>query len=310
MNAVLVSGRALYHSEELAGQMEKLDSMYLPAGPGIEIEALDDSIFYIPAAVYEGIGAAFFRKYQAGLPEGQIRQVHGRGASRREVFFTVNPEVPRIPPDLRLRIRRGRVLDQLAASRSREAPRGGLLLFRYAGAAHGHPLQLPGSRQYSGGVAHIVRNRPRRAHPHRVPPYGSNAGGRQHVPVGHGIPLTRKPAVRPRGAGSFLRGHLRDEIGAGNGHDHRGAAVPVQRSFRAKPPHGALRQSRGERRRNHGEDVRSGKRGSCGVESSRARRAEEAPGDVRVQRPHPPREQHPPRRATRLRSFLFCSAGN
>jgi 5-deoxy-glucuronate isomerase len=94
MNAVLVKGSARFRAEKLSGQMDKLDSLYLPAGPGVELEAGADSIFYIPAAPYEGIGAEFFRKYQGGLPVGEIHQVHGHGASSREVFFTINPEIP------------------------------------------------------------------------------------------------------------------------------------------------------------------------------------------------------------------------
>jgi 5-deoxy-glucuronate isomerase len=94
MNAVLVSGSARFRSERLSERMDKLDSFYLPAGIRAEIEAETDCIFYIPAALYEGIGVEFFRKYRTGLPEGEIYQVHGKGASRREVFFTVNPEVP------------------------------------------------------------------------------------------------------------------------------------------------------------------------------------------------------------------------
>jgi 5-deoxy-glucuronate isomerase len=94
MNAVLVSGSARFRSDTLSGPMDKLDSFYLPAGARAEIEAETDCIFYIPAAQYEGIGKEFFRKFQTGLPEGEIHQVHGRGASRRDVFFTINPEAP------------------------------------------------------------------------------------------------------------------------------------------------------------------------------------------------------------------------
>jgi 5-deoxy-glucuronate isomerase len=94
MNVVLVSGSARFRGEKLSGRLEKLDSLYLPAGPGVELEANADCIFYLPAAPYEGIGSEFFRKYQTGLPVGEIRQVHGRGPSSREVFFTINPEIP------------------------------------------------------------------------------------------------------------------------------------------------------------------------------------------------------------------------
>jgi 5-deoxy-glucuronate isomerase len=94
LNAVLVKGRARFRGKKLSGELAKLDSLYLPADEAVDLEASADCIFYIPGAPYEGIGEAFFRKFETGLPVGQIHQVHGHGASRREVFFTINPEVP------------------------------------------------------------------------------------------------------------------------------------------------------------------------------------------------------------------------
>ena len=93
LNAVLVRGSATFAGKSLSGAMEKLDSFYLPAGESMELKATESCVFYVPGGPYEGIGKAFFRKYQPGLPVGSIRQVHGKGASRRDVFFTVDPEV-------------------------------------------------------------------------------------------------------------------------------------------------------------------------------------------------------------------------
>jgi 5-deoxy-glucuronate isomerase len=94
MNPVLVNGSAYIKNDDLCAGMQKLDSFYIPASTKIEIEALSDCIFYIPAATYEGIGKPFFRKYDNTISDTNILQVHGHKASRREVFFTVNPEVP------------------------------------------------------------------------------------------------------------------------------------------------------------------------------------------------------------------------
>jgi 5-deoxy-glucuronate isomerase len=74
--------------------MNKLDSFYLPAGVSVDVEAASDCVFYIPAAPYEGVGEVFFRAYQEGLEPGDVYQVHGSGASRRDVFFTIDPNVP------------------------------------------------------------------------------------------------------------------------------------------------------------------------------------------------------------------------
>lgn len=93
MNPVLLSGMAKITTGDLKEEMVKLDSFYIPGGTNVWIEAIEDCIFYIGAAVYEGYGKTFFRKFDKDLPLGEIHQIHGHGTGQREVFFTLNPEV-------------------------------------------------------------------------------------------------------------------------------------------------------------------------------------------------------------------------
>lgn len=93
MNAVLISGMANVTTGELKEGMVKLDSFYIIGQMSVRLEALDECIFYIGAAAYEGFGKPFFRKFDKELPLGAVHQIHGCGAGQREVFFTLNPEV-------------------------------------------------------------------------------------------------------------------------------------------------------------------------------------------------------------------------
>ena len=94
MNPVLISGRAKVFCDAFCEAMDAKDSFYLPGGHAIDIEALESCIFYIGAAQDEGFGTPFFRRFDLTLPLGEIHQIHGRGVGQREVFFTLNPEVP------------------------------------------------------------------------------------------------------------------------------------------------------------------------------------------------------------------------
>lgn len=94
MNVALISGRARLRVGRTTIDMAKLDSFYLPAGRKAQIEALDDLTVYAAGGSYEGIGQFHFRKFDLSLPIGEIHQVHGRPPYRREVFMTVNPELP------------------------------------------------------------------------------------------------------------------------------------------------------------------------------------------------------------------------
>lgn len=94
MHPVLCEGAAaLGGNEELnETEMKKYDSFYIPAGTSVTITAKEDCFFYIAAALYEGFGKTFFRRFDASLPIGDMHQIHGEGAGRREVMFTLSPQ--------------------------------------------------------------------------------------------------------------------------------------------------------------------------------------------------------------------------
>jgi 5-deoxy-glucuronate isomerase len=93
MSVNLVKGKAiLIHPVLGTVEMSKLDSFYLPGGECAELTAQEDCIFYIGAAICEGYGKPFFRKFNSDLPIGNIHQIHGEGAGQREVMFTLCPE--------------------------------------------------------------------------------------------------------------------------------------------------------------------------------------------------------------------------
>lgn len=92
LHPVLIAGKAkLSDHESLDQEMEKFDSFYIPGQDKVTITALEDSIFYIAGAKYEGIGQPMFRKFDATLPVGDIHQIHGSGSGQREVMMTLAP---------------------------------------------------------------------------------------------------------------------------------------------------------------------------------------------------------------------------
>ena len=91
MNPVLLKGRAKVSCGAFDEEIQKLDSFYLPGGMEVEIQALEDCVFYIGGATCEGYGKPFLRKFDKDLPLGEIHQIHGHGAGQREVFFTLDP---------------------------------------------------------------------------------------------------------------------------------------------------------------------------------------------------------------------------
>lgn len=94
MNALLVSGECAL---ELCGEtysMEKLDSFYIPGDTCVQLMAKTDCTFYVGCALCEGYGKPFYRKLDLTLPIGDIHQVHGSGSMSREVFFTLDPQMP------------------------------------------------------------------------------------------------------------------------------------------------------------------------------------------------------------------------
>lgn len=93
MNPVLISGNAKLSGNPVFNQdMLKFDSFYIPGNTKVKISSVDDCIFYIAGAKYEGIGNPSFRKFDITLPIGDIHQIHGQGVGQREVMFTLTPQ--------------------------------------------------------------------------------------------------------------------------------------------------------------------------------------------------------------------------
>ena len=93
MHPVLISGKAVMTHKTLGTkEMDKFDACYIPANDQLELRAIDDCIFYIAGALYEGLGEPLFRKFDPNLPLGNIHQIHGEGSGQREVMMTLAPE--------------------------------------------------------------------------------------------------------------------------------------------------------------------------------------------------------------------------
>lgn len=92
--AVIAGSISLEHGKEASHSLYKLDSFYLPAGDEVRIRAAEDTVIYIGGARYYGIGSYFIRRYEPDMPLGEVHQIHGQPPYEREVFMTVNQEVP------------------------------------------------------------------------------------------------------------------------------------------------------------------------------------------------------------------------
>ena len=94
MNAALICGRARV-AGALEAQMGRLDSFYLPGGSALSIKAGEEGCsFYIGAAPCDGVGKAFLRPFVPQSAGGAFWDVHGTGAGRRDVFFTLDEATP------------------------------------------------------------------------------------------------------------------------------------------------------------------------------------------------------------------------
>ncbi len=92
MHPVLITGKAtLSGNADLPSAMDRFDSFYMPAKSKVTVTAVEDCVFFVGGALYEGIGSTSFRKYDPTLPLGDIHQIHGHDAGRREVMFTLDP---------------------------------------------------------------------------------------------------------------------------------------------------------------------------------------------------------------------------
>ena len=91
LHPVLITGAAQLSGHPVLGEtMKRLDAFYLPGGETVTITALEECVFYIAGAKYEGCGRAFFRAFDISQPVGDIHQIHGTGIGRREVMMTLS----------------------------------------------------------------------------------------------------------------------------------------------------------------------------------------------------------------------------
>lgn len=89
LNAVLIQGSARIIHKDASSNLKKLDSFYLPGNEPVDVEALDDCVFFIGGSIYEGKGHFFIRKHDISLSLGDIRQIHGEPPYQRDVFMTL-----------------------------------------------------------------------------------------------------------------------------------------------------------------------------------------------------------------------------
>lgn len=95
MHPVLIRGSAeLSGHPVITGDLVKFDSFYIPADDSVTVIAKEDCVFYVAGAKYEGIGEAHVTRYDRDLPIGDVHQIHGSGAGRREVMFTLSDKTP------------------------------------------------------------------------------------------------------------------------------------------------------------------------------------------------------------------------
>ena len=91
---VMIKGSA---SVSICGNLYKIakhDSFYIPAKTKAAIQAEEDVFMYGGGAIYEGFGEVFVHDFDASLPIGAIRQVHGKEPYRRDVYMTLGPDIP------------------------------------------------------------------------------------------------------------------------------------------------------------------------------------------------------------------------
>ena len=86
LHPVLIEGAAKLSGHAVLNEtMKQFDAFYIPGGDSVTITALEDCIFYIAGAVYEGIGHAFFRSFDLSQPVGDIHQIHGEAICTRHL---------------------------------------------------------------------------------------------------------------------------------------------------------------------------------------------------------------------------------
>lgn len=91
LHPVLIQGAAKLSDHSCLDQtMKQFDAFYIPGNDAVTITALEDVIFYIAGAKYEGVGKPFFRSFDISQPVGDIHQIHGSGIGQREVMMTLS----------------------------------------------------------------------------------------------------------------------------------------------------------------------------------------------------------------------------
>jgi len=91
MHPVLIQGAAKLSGHESLNQtMKPFDAFYIPGDEQVTISALEECIFYIAGAKYEGFGKPLFRAFDLSQPIGDIHQIHGSGIGQREVMMTLS----------------------------------------------------------------------------------------------------------------------------------------------------------------------------------------------------------------------------
>lgn len=91
MNGAMIKGSVTLKSARLDDTIKKLDSFYICPNCSLTITALEDTIIYIAGADGQDTGLERATKFDITLPIGDIHQIHGEGAGRREVMFTCEP---------------------------------------------------------------------------------------------------------------------------------------------------------------------------------------------------------------------------
>jgi 5-deoxy-glucuronate isomerase len=94
LNGLVIAGDAMLVRGGQTYRLAKCDSFYLPAGETVEVTAGSSMSMYLGGGPDEGVGSFYVRPLDLSLPIGDVHQIHGELPYRREVFMTVNPEVP------------------------------------------------------------------------------------------------------------------------------------------------------------------------------------------------------------------------
>lgn len=94
LNGGIIEGEVeLVHCDK-SFSLGKFDSFYLPGNMPLRIEARAATVIYIGGGPWENRGDFFVRSYDPYLPWGEIHQLHGTPPYEREIFMTLNQEVP------------------------------------------------------------------------------------------------------------------------------------------------------------------------------------------------------------------------